>query len=412
MKKSLTWLTGTVLLVLSQMYTQAQNIEDAVALSHAGQYSVAEKIFTKLINQNTASAGLFIAAGFNSAWSGDYKTARQRFLNAQQLEPTNIDAAKGLAYTFLYEGSFYKAAAGFEKLITVYPSSQEFRMAAALAYLNKHQRSKAVMHFEKILQLNPKNDEALQYLQEIKSTTGVIELSTLAGVSGSGGQSKFGLRQVQLGYQINPENLLFARYDNSLSLDNFFLIKNNFNVNTIGAGVYSKWHKYFGSKVEYARRNLPEGITQNLWQTEQVVFLPKNYVLKLGGSFMSSKQVAAEWMSMTSLSVPVTEKVKIEPHYYFIKRLGTEHRVVINTSYQFNPKNDIAFGLFLGSEKIPALSFKNTVAGGFVYSNFYIKGPLYGTGLVRYEKDAAGNRNAFIAAGGLKLRLNTKKSHL
>jgi tetratricopeptide (TPR) repeat protein len=411
MKKSLTWLTGTVLLVLSQMYVHAQKIEDAISLSHNGKYNAAEKIFSQLIASDEYNAGLLIAAGFNSAWAADYTTAKQRFLKAQQIAPANTDAFKGLSYTFLYEGSFKKAAAGFEKLLVANLLSEEFHMAAGLAYLNLHQRNKATLHFEAILRVNPANEEARQYLQEIKSTTGVIELSTLAGVSGSGGQSKFGLRQVQLGYQINPEILLFARYDNSLSLDNFFLIKNNFNVNTTGAGIYSKWHKYIGSKFEYAHRNLTEGITQNLWQTEQVIFLPENYVLKLGGSFITSNQLASEWMAMTSLSIPITEKIKTEPHYYFIKRLGVEHRVVLNTSYQFNPKNDIAFGLFFGTEKIAAINFKNTVAGGFAYSNFYVKGPLYGTALLRYEKDAAAARNAFIVAAGLKLRFNTKKSH-
>jgi hypothetical protein len=117
-------------------------------------------------------------------------------------------------------------------------------------------------------------------------------------------------------------------------------------------------------------------------------------------------------MAMTSLSIPVTEKIKVEPHYYFIRRLSAEHRVVLNTSYQFDPKNDIAFGMFLGTERNAVLDTRNTVAGGFVYSNFYIKGSLYGTTLVRYEKDAAAARNAFITAAGIKLRINTKKSHL
>jgi tetratricopeptide (TPR) repeat protein len=412
MKKSLTRLTGTVLLVLIQMCLHAQNMEDAVALSHAGKYTAAEKIFEKLIAANSSNTGLLIASGFNNAWNKDYEAARQRFLKAQQLEPGNVDAAKGLAYTYLYQGSFSKAAPRFEQLILQQPASEEFHMAAGLAYLNMHKRSKAAAHFEKILQLNNKNEEAKQYLHEIKTSTGVLEVASMAGLSSSAGQQKFGLRQLQLGYQVNPENLVYVRYDNSLSLDNYFLLKNNYNVNALGAGVYSKWNKYIGSKLEYGYRNLPEGIKQHLWQTEQVIFLPQNYILKLGGSIITSNVFKNEWMAMTSLSVPVTEKIKIEPHYYFIKRQATEHRVVLNTSYQFNPKNDIAFGMFLGSEKNVVLDTRNTVAGGFAYSNFFIKGPLSGTALIRYEKDAAAGRNGFITAAGIKLRINTKKSHL
>jgi tetratricopeptide (TPR) repeat protein len=220
MKKSFTRLTGTVLLVLTQLYLHAQNIEDAVALSHAGKYTAAEKIFVKLIAENGANTGLLIASGFNNAWNKEYAAAKQRFLKAQQLEPANMDAAKGLAYTYLYEGSFSKAASQFELLILRQPSSEEFHMAAGLAYMNLHKRNKAAEHFKKILQFNSKNEEAQQYLNEIKNNTGVLEIASMAGLSGSGGQTKFGLRQLQLGYQVNPENLLYVRYDNSLSLDN------------------------------------------------------------------------------------------------------------------------------------------------------------------------------------------------
>jgi tetratricopeptide (TPR) repeat protein len=412
MKKSFTRLTGTVLLALIQMCLQAQTAADAVALSHAGKYAAAEKIFTVLIAADSRNTGLLIASGFNNAWNKEYAAAKQRFLKARELEPGNIDAEKGLAYTYLYEGSFAKAAAGFEKLLVTQPSLEEFHMAAGLAYMNWHKRNKAAAHFEKILQHNSKNEEAKQYLNEIKNNTGVLELASMAGLSGSGAQTKFGLRQLQLGYQVNSENLLYLRYDNSLSLDNYFLLKNNYNVNAVAGGVYSKWHRYIGSKFELGHRNLPEGIKQNLWQTEQVIFLPKNYVVKLGGSIITSNLFNKEWMAMMSFSVPVAEKVKVEPHYYFIKRLSAEHRVVLNTSYQFNPKNDIAFGMFLGTEKNTSLNTRNTVAGGFAYSNFYIKGPLYGTALVRYEKDAAAGRNAFITAAGIKLRILTKKTNL
>ncbi len=412
MKKSFTRLTGTVLLVLVQLFLQAQNTEDAMALSHAGKYAAAEKIFVKLIAADTKNTGLLIASGFNNAWNKDYAAAKQRFLKAQELEPGNADAAKGLAYTYLYEGNFLKAASLFEKLIQTQPKSEEFHIAAGLAYLNMQKRNKAADHFKQVLKVNNSNEEARQYLTEIKTNTGILEVASMAGLSGSGEQSKFGLRQLQLGYQLNPENLLYLRYDNSLSLDNYFLLKNNYNVNALSAGMYSKWHKYIGSKIEYGHRNLPEGITQNLWQTEQVIFLPRNYVLKLGGSIVTSNLFSNEWMVMTSVSLPVTEKIKVEPHYYFIKRQSTEHRVVLNTSYQFNPKNDISFGMFIGTERNTILDTRNTVAGGFAYSNFYIKGPLYGTALIRYEKDAAGGRNAFITAAGLKLRINTKKSHL
>jgi tetratricopeptide (TPR) repeat protein len=408
MKKCIIRFTGMLLLVLGQVSLKAQNFQDAVGLSHAGKYYQAEKIFIKLIDKDKKNTSLLIASGFNNAWNMEYDAARARFLKALQLEPANIDAAKGLAYTYLYQADYIKAVGAFKKLSDANPQSEEFHFALGQAYMNLQKKNKAYEEFKKVLQINPSNTEAKQFIEDINTAKGLIELSSLAGFSGSAGNSKFGLRQLQALYHINSEVFAYARYDNSLALDNYFFLKNNLNSNAFIAGIYTRWHPLIGSKVEYGYRNLPEGIKQNIYQTEQVIFLPENFVIKAGGSLITSNQSQKDWMLMTSVSIPATDKIKIEPHYYFIRRLATEHRLLMNVSYSFSEKTDTGLGAFGGMEKNTKLNINNKVFGVYSYSNFYIKGPLSGTLLGRYEKDAAG-RNSFIAAGGFKLTLDTKK---
>jgi tetratricopeptide (TPR) repeat protein len=408
MKKCIICLTGTVLLLLSQVSLKAQNFEDAIALSHSGKYYMAEKIFIKLITEDKKNTSLLVASGFNNAWNKEYDTARARFLKALQLEPANTDAAKGLAYTYLYEGNYTTAAIAFKKLSDASPASEEFHFALGQAYMNLQKKNKGYEEFRKVLAINPANEEARQYIADIKSEKGILELSTMAGYSGAAGNNKFGLRQIQALYRFNSEVFAYARYDNSLALDNYFFLKNNLNTNAFIGGLYTRWHKQIGSKVEYGYRNLPEGIKQNIYQTEQVVFLPKNFVAKVGASLITSNQPQKDWMLMSSVSVPVTAKIKIEPHYYFIHRLANEHRVLLNGSYNFSDKTDVGLGAFNGWEKSTKLNINNTISGIYGYANIFIKAPFSGTLLGRYEKDAAG-RNSFIAAAGLKVTLDTKK---
>lgn len=397
-----------IALLFSIIYVQsdAQTIEDAVGLSHAGKYNEAEKVFTRLIEKEGNNTRLLIASGFNNAWAKNYKAAENRFNRALNIEPSNRDAAKGLAYTYLYKGNFTKASTVFNKLLMQDSYSEECRFALGLAYMNLQKKNKANKQFEKVLAINKSNTEAKKFIKEIESGKGIIDLSVLGGVSGSGGESKFGLRQVQVGYHINNEVLLYARYDNSLAQDNYFFIKNNFNSNAYIGGMYARWHYRIGSKIEYGYRSLPGKVDQNIYQTEQVIFLPKNFAVKLGGSIISSPQLQDEWMLMGSISVPAGRKLKVEPHYYFIRRLYDEHRFLLNVSYNFSAKTDMALGVFNGSEKNFKTNIKTNVFGVYAYSNIYIKGPLSATVLTRYEKDAAG-RDSFIAAAGLKVSFGT-----
>lgn len=399
----------SVLLLLSFHFSvNAQQVNEAVRLSHLGRYDDAEKIFTVLLAQDQNNTSFLIAAGFNSAWNKDYKLAKERFAKAQRLEPVNIDAAKGLAYTHLYKGDFPKALKAFNSLSAGNPSSAEYKMSEGLAYMNMLKKTKAAAAFAQVLKLDPRNTEAANFIDQIKKEKGKIELSFLAGASGVDGNNKAGLRQVQLGYRMNSENIMYARYDNSLALDNYFLLRNNFNTNALVAGFYSRWHYRIGSKFEYSYRNLPGNVKQNLVQTEQVLFLPKNFQVKLGGSIITSNQSEQEWNLMSGLSVPAGKKLRIEPFYYFIHRQADEHRVVMNISYKLKENADIAAGFFRGKEKSAKLNIDNNVSGMYAYSNFLISGPLSGTLLFRNEKDAEG-RKAFTAAVGAKLLINTRK---
>lgn len=408
MKKQLLKPGLIFLFVFLQIQLKAQNFADAIGLSHAGRYGEAEQIFSKLIGNDEKNTSLLIASGFNNAWNKDYAAAKRRFQRALELEPSNTDAAKGLAYTYLYKGDFTKAARAFERLSAAHFNTEEFHFALGLSYMNLQKESKADVQFRKVLEINKTSAEAGKRINEIRSGRGLIELSAMGGLSGADGESQFGLRQVQAGYHISHQTFIYARYDNSLAQDNYFFLKSKFNSNAFIGGVYTRWHYRVGSKFEYMYRSLPGKIQQHIYQTEQVIFLPKNFAFKFGGSVVNTTRQQNEWMLMSGLSVPAGKKIQIEPYYYYMKRLTREHRMLLNVSYHFNPKNDIAVGIFNGSEKNNKANINHDVFGIYAYSNFLIAGPLSGIILTRYEKDAF-DRKFFIAAAGLKLTLDTKK---
>ena len=92
-----------MLLVVIQLQVNAQTAENAIRLSQIGKYDEAEINFTALLHKDENNIGLLIASGFNNAWNKKFTSAQKRFKRVLQLEPNNTDAAKGMAYTFLYK---------------------------------------------------------------------------------------------------------------------------------------------------------------------------------------------------------------------------------------------------------------------------------------------------------------------
>ena len=187
---------------------------------------------------------------------------------------------KGLL-TLIYIRLIYKSRSCLLQTKYCTFQSEEYHIALGLCYMNLQKKSKAYLQFEKALAINNGNKEVKKYMNEIKSGKNIIEISALAGMTGFAGESKFGLRQIQPGYHVNNEILVYARYDNALSQDNYFFLKNNYNANAFFGGVYYRWHTRVGSKFEYGYRNLPGKMHQNIFQTEQTIFLPKNFAVKL-----------------------------------------------------------------------------------------------------------------------------------
>jgi tetratricopeptide (TPR) repeat protein len=409
MKKMPCKILAVIILFALSVHANAQSVQQAIQLSHSGNYNEAEEIFKKLLAKDANNISVLLAAGFNSAWNKNYAIAKNRFLKVKQLEPSNVDATKGLGYTYLYKGDFAKAANIFNDLSEANPTSEEYHMSLGLAYLNMLKKNKAQHEFEKVLKINSTNGEADDFINTIKKEKGKIELSALGGSTGIEGTNTIGLRQVQIGYQFNSENIVYARYDNSLGLDNFFLLKNNFNTNAIVGGFYSRWHYRVGSKFEYSYRNLPNNIRQQILQTEQVFFLPKNFQIKLGGFLVNTQQPIQEWTLMGGISIPVGKKLKVEPHYYFTNRVAKENRYLLNLSYRITDEFDVAIGVLRGKEKSIKGGIDHDVLGIYGYSNFKIMGPLSGVLLFRNEKETLGN-NVFTAALGVKLIIATRNN--
>ncbi len=407
MKKVPYKILAVIILFAIYFPTNAQSLQLAIKLSHGGNYNEAEEIFKQLLVKEANNIPVLLAAGFNSAWNKNYSLAKERFFKVKKLEPSNVDAQKGLGYTYLYKSEFAKAANIFNNLSTANPALEEYHMSLGLAYLNMLKKNKAKQEFEKVLKINSTNGEADDFINTIKKEKGKIELFALGGTTGIEGTNTSGLRQVQVGYQFNSENIVYARYDNSLGLDNFFLLKNNFNTNAIVGGVYSRWHYHVGSKFEYSFRNLPNNIRQQILQTEHVFFLQKNFQLKVGGFLVNTQQPTQEWTLMGGLSIPVGKKLKVEPHYYFTNRVAKENRYLLNFSYKITDEFDVALGVLSGKEKGVKGNIDHDVLGIYGYSNFKITGPLSGTLLFRNEKEKLGS-NVFTAALGLKLIIATR----
>ncbi|MCC7053836.1 MAG: hypothetical protein IT355_11260 [Gemmatimonadaceae bacterium] len=145
---------------------------------------------------------------------------------------------------------------------------------------------------------------------------GVTSLEQTPGAIGRTSAVQSGIRGAELSVWPVPSLRLFARYDNTFSLDNLALIRAGRSVPLYRAGVQRDWNHASTTVADVGRRTLPGSITQGMLTVEQVVFLPGTVALKAGGWVGPRSDARTEWLGFGALSVPIAPRVRIEPTYF------------------------------------------------------------------------------------------------
>lgn len=165
-----------------------------------------------------------------------------------------------------------------------------------------------------------------------------------------------GLRFVELAVEPRRNLRFWVQYDNGLSLDNLSLARSNVIAPTYTVGGLVAYQNRYLTKFAYGRRSLPGRVRQNIFDIEQVFFLPKGNAFKAGAIIAPRSDNRAEYVIHSGFDVPVAERFRLQPHVFFSRSgIAGEKQVrgLLAAEYAF--RNDVKLngGVALGRESRP-----------------------------------------------------------
>lgn len=156
----------------------------------------------------------------------------------------------------------------------------------------------------------------------------MIEAHVWGGYTAFGGRSaatadstsgEIGLRSAELAFWPTAAVRVFARYDNTLSLDNLALLQAGRRIPTWHGGAQLDWNARFTTVLDAGHRTLPGGISQTMIGGEQVVFVNHGAVVKAGGWVGPRSDQRTEWLAHAAINVPVGARTRVEPTLFFAR---------------------------------------------------------------------------------------------
>lgn len=430
----------SIILVLAAAAISAQNLAEAKRLAEAGRHSEAEKIYNEALAQNPDNLEALIGAGYNYSWAGQNEQAGERFEQAlalspqnhaalvgkgynlawnrqfaaakypffelEKIAPGNQEARKGLGYVYLWQGNGPVAIDYFEKLVLDYPDNIEYYIALAQSYLIENHLKKARLALRSALEIDSTNRVAAQLLQSSYGIAAPLELDVWAGYSKANEMGIFNLRTVQLTGQVTKKLRMFLKYDNSLSLDLASLVRAEQEAQAFSIGAVTPLVRNLTCRFEYGTRLLPAGVTQQIFSTEQVYFLPNRMSLKGGGFIGTSRQIDNEWLGYLSVRFPLGKTLAIEPYYFYARVENAprpENRFMLNTQLRSPGGYELNFGALYGKAAVSRDVPKDDIFGGYATVLLPFSQTLWGQFSLRWEKSPFDELTA--AAFGIKLRL-------
>ncbi|MDX2248057.1 MAG: tetratricopeptide repeat protein [Bacteroidia bacterium] len=383
----------------------ASRMETAFNYAWNQEFEPAKALFAQILRENPKNADALSGMAYTLAWNGEYSRAKSFFNQLVSLYPENPEGEKGLAYVALWEGNEKEAIRRFEAMLDKNPFQDEYILAIAQAYASLGKQKQARLYFDSTLELAPQRSEITHFLQGVQESPALLEADVWAGYTNLQGTDKIGFRAAQVSWRPAKEYRVWARYDNSLTLDNFSLVQNSRGAGTVYLGGINDWNPRLTTKLEAGRRFWDEGSDQTIVQAEQIVFLEGGYAVKAGGFVALGAERFTEKMIFAGGNIPITSTFALEP-VYFLSNTGAsvvENRLLVSGKLRMNEKYFLDAGLVYGR----IANLDQRIGDNILGTNMVFRLPLGSKHwlqfLFRYERQ--GGQNFTTAAMGIRYRL-------
>ena len=213
-----------------------------------------------------------------------------------------------------------------------------------------------------------------------------VDITLWGGISTRDGagiprDSKTGLRFAEVAFMPNANWRYWAKYDNSLTLDNFTFLNNGDTGEAYYLGGQYHAPKQFQVLLEAGIRHLENDIDQTIIRGEYVMFNPGDTHLKLGLWVGPREDDKTEWMTYAGYNFPITDRFRAEPTFFYARSGFNDEeqwRILLGGDYNVNDSLKINGGIAFGRQK------------GFLGSSDFVGGH------VLFEMPLTSNNKAYI----------------
>ncbi|MDP4148850.1 MAG: tetratricopeptide repeat protein [Bacteroidota bacterium] len=389
-------------------------LKSAFQLCWHKQFDSAATVFLHVLDLRPNDPDALGGLGFDYAWSGKYDEAASTFTKLARVRPESEEAEKGLAYTALYSGDFEDGISRFTALTIKHPETLEYWIALGEADMGDKRTASARSAFKQAQSLDPSNREVGSLIVATRKAGAFVELDAWGGYSSVEGDSRWGMRFTQLTVQATQQLRLYAKYDNSLSLDNrFFIQSDRFADAWFGGGVYD-WNKHLSTKLEYGYRHLGANVSQQLFSFDQV-FFPKRqsgYGLTswhVGGLAGIGSGVPNEYLGYAGAYFTLSRRWGVEPTYYYsvnsFENLQ-QHRFQGGVKYMAPKGFEMNAGAYWSTNVISSKYPPNDdkVYGAYVFALYPISNRFTGQLSWRQEAGTGATQSVSTISAGLRIR--------
>jgi len=285
----------------------------ATASSWLGHHALAQQQFKSVLKTQPDNLQALEGLGYDYAWAKQYDDALIQFSKVLEITPDHIAARKGLALTYLWSQQAQQALDLLKVLAQQYPDDAEVQAALGQAQLALHKDEAAMRAFQRALIIAPGRPDAISGLATINQKSNTFDFIAWAGDTSNGGST--GLRELILGYWIKDDLRFWARYDNSLSLDNPALARSGQDATTFYLGALNRFNEEWQASVEVGKRNLPDDADQKIFKVE-AVNIQQQDVFKLGAQLSPHSKGYTDKLIYSAFGFPVNKKWRLEPSFY------------------------------------------------------------------------------------------------
>ncbi|MGQ0737449.1 MAG: tetratricopeptide repeat protein [Bacteroidota bacterium] len=392
--------------------TNAQDaMTKAAAFAQQGKYDDAIHLYSEFLSVHNNNTAARLARGFIYSWKHDFKNALADFNAVLVAEPSSIEAQKGLAYIDLWSGDYKKAISSFNALIEKKPAVKEFYIARGQAQMNTGLLKDARISFEKAKQLNAADKEPEMLLNAVRTKPTILDIDILGGISSTDGESKAGLRFLQLSSQVSRQLQVAAKYDNSLSMDNLGLLIRNKSIPYYAGSALYKWNAKTMTRAEGGLRNISGAKTGELskesqFSFEQILFFQKNRSAKAGVAIITPDIGNTAYLLFAGYHQPLGKTVTAGINYFYANRNvynTTENRFLADADFSLPKGKVLNAGFYYGKSNSDISTLSGNIHGGFLKGYFPVSNAI----AIHLGVSAENNfvQDLFNTNAGLRFRL-------